>query len=280
MNPEKVPGKTVTHQNPYQPYVIVSLARTGSTYLESLLSSHPDILSFREIFGARKSVRGNRGLVYVYTIFQKPNINNAFRVLLYKNIRLIRAMLFKLPVQVFLSSLLFGSYPTQIKCAGFKYHLYHGARLPELREYLHRQKEIKIVHLIRKNYLHMLVSEKLAQSSCQWELKDKTANKAHDITIILQKSECEKKFLRYKEQEQEAATMFAGHDLLAVYYQDLVDHQKSTLDGIQEFLGIERKLLSSPLKKQRERRLSEVIENYTSLKNSFKGTRWSTFFDE
>jgi len=270
----------LSFQNSYQPYVIVSLARTGSTYLESLLSSHPDILTFREIFGVRKPYPGYRGLVYLYTLFHKPNVHHVFRVLLHKNIRLIRALFLDLPVQAFLSSLLFGSYPSAIKSVGFKYHLYHGTRLPELKEYLNQHKEIKIIHLIRKNYLHMLVSEKLAQASKQWKLKDRVADKAHDIRFILKKAECANPFFQYKEQEKEAKTLFAGHDILILYYEDLVHNQEWTLDRVQEFLGVEKQHLFSPLKKQRTRRLSEVIENYESLKHSFKGTKWSAFFDE
>jgi len=267
-------------QNFYQPFVIVSLARTGSTYLESLLSSHPDILTFREIFGLRKSYPGYRGLVYLYTLFHKSNVHHVLKVLFHKNFNLIRALIFRLPVQTFLSSLLFGSYPSAIKGVGFKYHLYHGTRLPELKEYLRQHEEIKIVHLIRKNYLHLLVSEKLAQASHQWKLKDKTANKAHDIRFILKKAECEDTFLQREKQEKEAETLFSGHDILILNYEDLVHKQGWALDRVQEFLGVEKRQLSSPLKKQRTRRLSEVIENYESLKHSFKGTRWSAFFNE
>ena len=267
-------------QNSYQPYALVSLARTGSTYLESLLSSHPDILTFREIFGVRKFYPGYRGLVYAYTLFHKPNVHHAFRVLLHKNIRLFRAIFIELPVEDFLSSLLFGPYPSAIKSVGFKYHLYHGTRLPELKEYMRQHKEIKIIHLIRKNYLHMLVSEKLAQASNQWKLKDKRANKAHDIRFILKKAECENTFIQHEEQEKEAKALFAGHDILILNYEELVHNQKWTLDRVQEFLGVRKQHLSSPLKKQRTRRLSEVIENYESLKHSFKGTRWSPFFNE
>ena len=267
-------------QNSYQPFVIVSLARTGSTYLESLISSHPDILTFREIFGVRKSFPGYRGLVYFYTLFHKPNVHHAFKVLFHKNFNLIRALIFRSPVQTFLSTLLFGSYPSAIKGVGFKYHLYHGTRLPELKEYLRQHKEIKIVHLIRKNYLHLLVSEKLAQASSQWKLRNKTMNKARDIRFFLKKAECENTFLQREKQEKDAEALFPGHDILIINYEDLVHNQEWTLDRVQEFLGVQKRHLSSPLKKQRTRRLSEVIENYESLKHSFKGTRWSVFFNE
>jgi len=267
-------------KNSCQAFVIVSFARTGSTYLESLLSSHPDLLTFREIFGVRKSYPGYRGLVYLHTLFHKPNAHHAFRVLLYKNIRLIRAMVFELPVQDFLESLLFGAYPSTIKSVGFKYHLYHGRRLPELKDYLCEHKEIKIVHLIRKNYLHMLVSEKLAQASNQWELKDNTANRSRDIRVVLKKDECENTFCQYREQENKAKTQFADHNIYTLDYEDLIHKQETILDKVQEFLGVKKQRLSSSLKKQRTRKLSEVIENYDSLKYSFQGTRWSGFFNE
>ena len=189
-------------------------------------------------------------------------------------------MFSRLPVQAFLSSLLFGSYPSAIKGVGFKYHLYHGKRLPELKEYLHQHKEIKIVRLVRRNYLHMLVSEKLAQASNQYRLKDKTVNKTHDFRFILEKDECENTFRQHEEQERGAEILFAGHDVLILDYEDLVHNQEWILDRVQKFLGVEKKHLSSPLKKQRTRKLSEVIENYGPLKHSFKGTRWSSFFDE
>jgi len=267
-------------ENSYQAFVIVSLARTGSSYLESLLSSHPDLLTFREIFGIQKAYPGYRGLVYLYTLFHKPNVRLAFRVLLHKNIRLIRAMVFKLSVQDFLSSLLFGAYPSTIKSVGFKYHLYHGRRVPELKEYLRQHKEIKIVHLIRKNYLHMLVSEKLAQASNQWELKENAANRAYAIRFVLKKDECENTFCQYEEQENEAKTQFAEHRIYILEYEDLIHNQETALDRVQEFLGVKKQPLSSSLKKQRTQKLSEVVENYDSLKHSFQGTRWSVFFNE
>ena len=271
--------KTV-HGSSYRPFVIVSLARTGSTYLESLLTSHPNILSFREIYGVHSRYPGYRGLVYLNTLLHKPNLRHLFRVILHKNFRILRAMLFEMPVQDFLSSLLYGSYPTGIESVGFKYHLYHGNRIPELKEYLRRHREIKIVHLRRKNYLHMLVSEKLAQASNQWELKDKAADKAHQIRIRLEKEECEETFFQYERQEEGAESQFAGHDTFVLNYEDLVQNQEETLDRVQEFLGVERRRLSSPLKRQRTRQLSEVIENYDSLKQAFKGSRWSVFLDE
>jgi hypothetical protein len=126
----------------------------------------------------------------------------------------------------------------------------------------------------------MLVSDKLAQAASQWELKDKSVNKTRDIRFILKKAECESRFSQHEEEEREAKTLFAGHDVLAIYYDDLVQNQERTLDRVQEFLGVEKQHLSSPLKKQRTRRLSEAIKNYESLKFSFKATRWSAFFDE
>lgn len=41
---------------PYQPFIILGTARTGSTMLWSYLNSHPDILCLRGVYGSTNKI--------------------------------------------------------------------------------------------------------------------------------------------------------------------------------------------------------------------------------
>ncbi|MGB9498505.1 MAG: hypothetical protein ACKVE4_01885 [Dissulfuribacterales bacterium] len=64
------------------------------------------------------------------------------------------------------------------------------------------------------------------------------------------------------------------------YYEDLVAHLEDTFGNVTDFLDLEYEGPKTTLKKQNPERLSDLVTNYSELKEAFSGTEWQAFFED
>ncbi len=150
---------------------------------------------------------------------------------------------------------------------GFKLMYSHLRIYPEIIPYIYL-KRIKIIHLIRDNYLDIIISEKIA------ELTGKSHTTSdNEINSDLIYLDPEKTLSRIKQLESNTRKIkniikkLYGIKSIEVHYDDLNSNPEYVFDAVKYFLNLDKsiKLADSNLRKRQTRTKSEVIKNYDEL---------------
>ncbi len=243
----------------YQRFMIIGAPRTGSSHLVELLGSHSKVVSFSEIF-------------HFDNILHRENIHIG-----YGN-KLIMKLRNKDPIG-FIDNLIFRPYKNK-KCVGFKifYYQFDYYKFWKLKKYFKDLKDLKIIHIKRKNLL------KCYYSLINAKLTDKYAIRRpeeRDLRpIYLDFNECKNYFNLINENIKKYDTYFKNREILEIFYEDLENDLNNCLFKIQKFLGLNYEALSSPYIKQNVLPLNKCIKNYYELKDKFKGTEYEIFFED
>ncbi|NMC99711.1 MAG: sulfotransferase [Bacteroidales bacterium] len=245
---------------PYQQFVVLGTARTGSTMLWSFLNSHPDILCLRGVYGSTNKI--NFGKFYN----ELPEEYHSSELIKLRNER---------PIE-FLENYVWKEYSKPFKAVGFKYFYDHDRHLSnkeELISYFKSSKSIKFLHLKRENLLASLFSYKRALAQQQWT----RANTNFKTSITIQ--ECKEYFQRILYNQKRFDELFAGRTL-QISYDNLLNSIEQTLINILDFIGVKAIPLTTETNKNTETKLSDCITNYTELKTHFKSTDYAKYFNE
>jgi len=245
----------------YTKFVIVGIARTGSTMLISQLNNHSQALAFGEIFRSPDSIGWD---VAPFRSYQS---------------RKLLALYSSDPIG-FLEKHVFRNWPRNHKAVGFKLFYYH-ARTSSQRsvwDYLVDRPEIRILHIKRRSVLAQYVSLQLAHKTDIWS---STCPVTQDPPCIqLDIASCQNHFARVRRLEEEFERLFKNHNLRNVYYEDLARVSKDEIENVQKFLGLRHEMLSAETVRQQTRPLSQVIANYAELRDACIGTEWENFFEQ
>jgi LPS sulfotransferase NodH len=245
----------------YTRFVIVGIARTGSTMLVSQLNSHSQALVFGEIF------RSEDAIGWDFTPFRS-----------YQNRRL--RTLYSSDSIAFLDQHVFRRWPGNHKAVGFKLFYYH-ARTPSRRpvwDYLIDRPEIRILHIKRRNLLRQYASLQLAHATNIWSTTPSVIQDPQKLRLGI--SACQNHFTWVRSLGEECDTLFKNHKIKNIYYEDLVSDTRRELRDIQTFLGLRHETLVAQTVRQQTQPLSQVIVNYDELREAFFGTEWRSFFDD
>jgi LPS sulfotransferase NodH len=248
------------HQD-YTKFVIVGIARTGSTMLLDLLNNNSKVLAFGEIF------RRATEIGWDIRPFGGPYDRRFLD-------------LYRSDPRAFLDRIVFGRWPRSVRAVGFKLFYYHAQEPPfsDVWQRMIADSEIRIIHLMRGNILAQFLSLKLAHRSDVWSMTRATAGKAEPIR--LDPDGCARHFAEVRRYERECEQKFAAHPLLRVHYEDLVRAQDREMERVLEFLGITPESGSrTKLVRQRTVPLPEAIENFAELREVFHDTEWAGFFE-
>ncbi|MCU0527102.1 MAG: sulfotransferase [Elainella sp. Prado103] len=279
-----------THQN-YQKFAIICNIRTGSTMLCSLLSSHAQALCFFELFH-----RHLESIPFSLPGYQAKS--NHPQIVHLRNTD---------PVS-FLKSEIYKPQKKSIQAVGFKL-LYPQARADnpwwnsasfdrwwkdvgrepswsgarsDLWAYLQKNTDIAIIHLKRENLLESKISAVMAQRTGNWGVgaTGGFGQGQQAIQFELDFQECLQDFEAHHRMESEADEFFKNHRKLSITYEDLVRNTIDTSRRIQEFLGLELRVLGTQTKKQITQPLPDLVTNYHQLKAKFANTIWQDYFKD
>lgn len=245
---------------PYQPFIILGTARTGSSMLWSYLNSHPDILCLRGVYGSTNKI--NFGKFYG----ELPEEYHSSKLIKLRNER---------PIE-FLEKYVWKEYSKPFKAVGFKYFYDHDRHLSNKEEvisYFKTNRAIKFLHLKRDNLLATLFSYKRALAQQQWT----KANTDFRTSITVQ--ECNDYFQQILESQNQFNEQFSDRTL-QVNYDNLLKATEQTLQEVLDFIGVKSISLKTETNKTRETKLSDCITNYTELKTHFKSTDYAKYFNE
>lgn len=274
----------------YVRFIILSGARTGSHMLAEALNSSPRITCFREVFQGRLDFIhfGVEG----YDDFSSRDMAQR-----------------KADPLRFLHERIFCRQPEERRAVGFKYHYNHVWGFPGVFDELVADKELRVLHLQRRNLLRVLLSLKLAEKTGIWleaETKVTRTNllkalrhplkaagrvrrnlprpvRPKDRSRTLVKISPDE-LLEFSVKTHMTARHFDGlfgeHRVLPVLYEDLLARQEEVFDEAQSFLGVEPAPLAVSLRRQNPEPLRELVENYDELYEACKDTPQAAFFDQ
>jgi len=224
----------------YHKFVVVSQSRTGSTLLMALLNNHDNIICEGELF---KNLDG-------------------------KSCKQIWDNFFK-------------NKPKKIQQVGFKLFYTHPLKGDQsVWEFIENDKRITVVHLVRKNWLRVLLSQKIGLKTKLWT---ENINRPHQISTEEKKveisiKECEEAFEKAAFNEQKTRERFSGHPFLEVTYEDLSDDSDRIIQQITNVFNLNYQKVKANNKKQNSEPLEDLIINYNQLKENFQGTKWEYLF--
>jgi LPS sulfotransferase NodH len=276
---------------PVQRFMLLATARTGSNLLSSLLSAHPAIKMYGELFNLDTIARKD-----LLDALDDPQLY--LRKRLYKDHRPeIAAVGFKMfydhltkdyfekPVALSDASERFRN--KIVDFASFIDANYDWPTLSQrFRDTWHtlaEDRDLAVIHLRRRNALDTLISLKTAFVTGEfWSLNlngDKTSHRDTITTIHLSPDECQRYFEKVHASADEADTLFATHPKLDVTYEDLVASRDEVVQKVTEFLHVPYLPVSTRMQKQIAAPASDIVANYVELKDCFRDTKWQAFFD-
>lgn len=261
-----VPPPASGNKSSYQPFIILAFQRTGSSFLSNLLQSHPDIVCFSEVFHPE------------HCAFDYPFYPDT----LHPEILRFR----KEDPRQFLKTWIFRAYGENVCAAGLKIHYpqWEDTQFKPAMKEIAAISSLKIIHLVRENYLDILVSHRMAQKSGKWwksisELQSMNPDHSYSsppITIDLR--EAEAFFTMYEEKMRDFRCTFRHREVFEISYESLCGQFDQGCTNLLEFLGAPQRSLVSRILKQKDRPNEEILVNYSSLKTYFKNSRWQEFF--
>jgi LPS sulfotransferase NodH len=268
-----------------QRFMVLGSARTGSNLLLSLLSAHPHIKTYGELF--------NLDMLPETSLFEVLDDPVTFlRRRVYQNHKLeIAAIGFKmfyehLTRDYFTKLVDVSDAAPQLKekytqFSNFIESNYAWETLDErfrtTWEFLRADQSLAVIHLQRRNMLHTLISLKRAYMTSQWwSLKSEPQTIS---PIHMDPEECCRYFEKLSNSAAEADTAFAEHPKINVIHEDLIENQQDTMQRIFAFLGVPYQSVATRMKKQNPASPRETVDNYEQLKSYFRNTRWDVFFE-
>lgn len=247
----------------YTRFVILGQERTGSTLLQMLLNSDASVISMGEIFNDVVSIRRKNPFLHVIAAGADP-----------------------IP---FMENSIYCDYNESTKAVGFKLFYHHARKGPwsKVWNYL-AENGVKIIHQKRRNLLDRYLSLRLAERTNQWILIEGRDRPVATDPIELDPHDCLRDFYKTVWFYNWADEFFVHNPMLEVYYEDLSADPAPVSQQVQDFLGLEPKLLSTKMVKQQRKTKAEMISNYTELRTALHGLienkgqgdpSWMNFFD-
>ncbi len=257
--------------------VIVASTRTGSSWLASLLDSHPDIGFHGELFNLeRASVRALADPAgYLDELLQEATGCRlvGFK-LLYHQARLEYLNDFLSELDEGRSALVdwrlhFPQRPVTVAMA---------PSIADLWEMLRDARRYRILHLRRRNILRQLVSHELLlrTSRDRWQGRPL----ALDRPIRLDPQSLVERLQRHAQDVADIASFLGPNGALEVYYEDLASDFDRQCSNILRFLQVRPLLLYSSTRRNESRSLRETIDNYSEVEGVLAPTRWAPLLEE
>lgn len=228
-------------------YVILFIERDGSTYLTSLLNSHPDIEAIYERFAVlqQKGASASEQISWAKEFFTPPIIGKA-------------------------------------KARGFKTKLVDVLDLDGFSALL-QQKQVKIIQMRRRNRIKAVISRinarRLYETTGNWNLydkKDRMPPMDIDLDIFNQ-------YLKEREDTDNELQEYVEKlqlPTMRIVYEDLLVVKEQTLEQVFAFLNIPNKPVQEKTIKHTSDDLRDVVLNFDQLRAQYVDTPYAIMFDE
>jgi LPS sulfotransferase NodH len=223
-----------------QRFAIVGNARTGSNFLLGGLKSSPAIRVYHEIFASHNRKVGENFDKILSTIYQYES----------KSTRMV----------------------------GFK--VFYNHLTDEEWKKLVAHKDLKIIHLTRRNRLRTVISLEIAFKTGQWT-KSGHAGSQEEKRITLHPGKLLQRLQQIEEGELLTRNRYCDRQILEVVYEEMVESPNDVFAEVAAYLGMNG---IDPdkirLKKQNPESLEQLIVNYNEIEAVLKNTPYAEYLDD
>lgn len=263
--------------------ILLARQRSGTTVLRSVLEHHPDIHCLPEVFNANPSPYDTSRFPDVY-FFDWLEANARPSVPAVLRSRDAMAELFDAYMEF-----LRARSDKRFVIVDVKYnsaHHFDGPwrslnELPLLFELI-EQRRVRVMHLVRSNYLRTYLSLRRAQTTREYYVPVESGGTAADPTLRLEPEEVVRAAEAYEHEDRLVIERFGDYELAAgLEYDDLfpvmgAPPAAEVLAAIAGWLGLEPDFPDPEpaFRKQNVRTLRESIENYDEVAAALTGTRF------
>ena len=249
---------------PPRRFVVLSTQRSGTTWVIDMLNSHPSVSAYGELFvldGKGRPPWGARDMPFWETYRKHHAVNGHSD-----------------PEDLIIRYLDRLYAPrSAIKAIGFKLMYGQSGAHPDVLDYL-RARGASVIHLIRRNYLDIIISKETAVLRNLFSARD--SQPVAKVKIRLDPANLIK---RIEEQQREPGIgrrllSAAGLRYVEVYYEDLAA-EKRAFGSLLSFLGIAggADALRSVMRKLNSEPQREILSNYEAVRQALEGTAYREF---
>lgn len=264
---------------PYTPFILLTMARTGSTLLSRMLHQHSQIVSCDELFGENPRFSRQEYLRNLLLSASCGKVRPEHEELTdTHDLAAVSAP------QLLERFLWHDAYLPCVRAAGFKllYSQLDKTAHPELAVYLkNRISSSRVVLLVRHNWLRQFVSFERARRTGQWERR--IGQPSASTPPIRTSPHRLRQIFSHYENAYLALEQFAdgAADIYRISYEEFTQATVLQWRSLLEFLGADGSPLPFvDLQKQNEEPLAQCVADYESLRSAFADTPWRRFFDE
>lgn len=171
----------------------------------------------------------------------------------------------------FLGKVLLAPQPPWIKAIGFKalYVQPSGSTRKQAWQALSAIPRLKVI-VLERNEVHSVISFCIARETKKWVGKKFYGSVRVDVDYVLRRLAFEKECRRC------ALALLKNHKMLKIKYEDMISDFDLTGERVSSFLSLPARKLNSPLVRQTQKPLSEVVENYHELITVLSETEWAS----
>lgn len=221
-------------------FVIVGNPRTGSNYLSDGLKSSPSVRVYDEIFADHYRKIGKDFDRIFSTVFQHEDKST--------------------------------------KIVGFKVFYNHLTK--EEWEKLIAYKDLKVIHLIRRNRLRTVISLEIAFKTGQWT-KSGNSHGPKEKRVTLDALKLIQRLEQIEQSEYATRARFSDRQILEIVYEDLVRSPSQVFGSVGAYLGVggidPDKIR---LKRQNPESLMQLIVNYDEIATALKNSRFAEYLHD
>lgn len=208
-------------------FIITCAARTGSTMLRYLLDGHPEICCHGEVFIRKGYLR------FIFKDRRSFGLAPGYKEMLesYKS----------KPLEEFISSNLLSTVEPEVKAVGFKYKTdeYFDRGYVEISAYLKSQRDIKVIHLRRRDLLAQYVSYVFVQKNYNPTVSFDKGGASSTNKLTIKKKSLFKYLDLVEYRDKKIRSELTNHTIHDVWYEDILEDRENRISGILEFLGVD-----------------------------------------
>jgi LPS sulfotransferase NodH len=229
------------------PYIILFIERDGSTYMTSLLMSHPHIQAIYERFAVlkQKGASAQEQLAWAENFYTPPLLSRK-------------------------------------SALGFKTKLVDVLDLAGFTDLLHR-KNVRVIQMQRRNRVKAVISRinaaRLHEASGKWNLYDES-DRLPPLQVDLEQFS---QYLNEREATDAELDNYVSSLQLPkhkIIYEELLVDKDRTLNELLDFLQVTRLALQSKTLKNTRDDLREAVSNLDELQAHYAGTIYADMFTE
>ena len=244
-------------------FVVLSTQRSGSTWVVDMLTSHPRVVAYSELFmhGGQGTPKWGqeKDLPYWQTfISDKRGGRLARPVHLW---RYLGQALEERP---------------GVDAIGFKLMYSQLTRIARPLTPALWLKRVRIIHLMRRNALDVVLSREAGEAR-RGVLHAREGQPVESVRVRLGTDDLLQRLTAHERQIEGARVRFkrVGIPYTEVIYEDLVANEKQGFDELFRFLGVDPAPVSSSLQKVNPTSHEDLIENYGEVREALEGTKFA-----